>query len=399
MDTSFLGHHLDACLPSTAPAHPHAVALAALALAAATATPSTASMSPLSAAGGSGGSGGALGNGDAYSPWRASEASRPGGPGAPDAKAFVFPFLDPHAAAGTDAASSSAAAASSSSTAVTAAHARVTRLPASAAPPGSTARGDAFRIHLGSASSPSSLPSSILATGVTAIAVDAESPTHTAIDGFAAATTGRVVSGVSVRAVTATLDGVAHKAVVVCVTDKAGGTEVTVFAQGALPPLPVPAAVSGSGPKFTPSSPTSGSPDGAAAVAARVANIAAAPVVLRLTPHRFGSGNAAAASSTSAASIVTPMPGRVVKILVGEGAVVGPGEPLIILEAMKMEHVIRAPAGGPASMTVASLGGLATGDFVEDGRVLVTFEAPAAVVAAAAGTAGKVAPAGRAGGL
>jgi biotin carboxyl carrier protein len=39
-----------------------------------------------------------------------------------------------------------------------------------------------------------------------------------------------------------------------------------------------------------------------------------------------------------------PMPGLVVRILVEEGQAVSAGEPLLILEAMKMENVFKAPA-------------------------------------------------------
>lgn len=45
-------------------------------------------------------------------------------------------------------------------------------------------------------------------------------------------------------------------------------------------------------------------------------------------------------------SMAAPMPGLVLKILVEPGAVVDKGAPLIILEAMKMEHQIHAPFGG-----------------------------------------------------
>lgn len=44
--------------------------------------------------------------------------------------------------------------------------------------------------------------------------------------------------------------------------------------------------------------------------------------------------------------IVSPMPGKVVKILVEEGAEVAEGQPLVIVEAMKMENELRAPAAG-----------------------------------------------------
>ena len=40
------------------------------------------------------------------------------------------------------------------------------------------------------------------------------------------------------------------------------------------------------------------------------------------------------------------MPGRVVRVLTRPGAKVSKGEPLVILEAMKMEHTITAPLEG-----------------------------------------------------
>ena len=36
--------------------------------------------------------------------------------------------------------------------------------------------------------------------------------------------------------------------------------------------------------------------------------------------------------------------GKIVRVLVGAGQAVGAGEPLIVLEAMKMEHTLKAPA-------------------------------------------------------
>jgi pyruvate carboxylase subunit B len=40
------------------------------------------------------------------------------------------------------------------------------------------------------------------------------------------------------------------------------------------------------------------------------------------------------------------MPGKVLKVLVAEGDAVEKGRPLLVLEAMKMEHEIRAPKDG-----------------------------------------------------
>ncbi|MFN8864209.1 MAG: biotin/lipoyl-containing protein, partial [Flavobacteriales bacterium] len=40
------------------------------------------------------------------------------------------------------------------------------------------------------------------------------------------------------------------------------------------------------------------------------------------------------------------MPGKVVAVLVAAGATVSRGQPLMVMEAMKMEHTIAAPADG-----------------------------------------------------
>jgi 3-methylcrotonyl-CoA carboxylase alpha subunit len=45
-------------------------------------------------------------------------------------------------------------------------------------------------------------------------------------------------------------------------------------------------------------------------------------------------------------SLAAPMPGKVLQVLVQPGAKVAKGTPLVILEAMKMEHTIAAPHDG-----------------------------------------------------
>ncbi len=49
---------------------------------------------------------------------------------------------------------------------------------------------------------------------------------------------------------------------------------------------------------------------------------------------------------TAGALVRAPMPGRVVAVLVEEGASVARGAPLLILEAMKMQNEVPSPAGG-----------------------------------------------------
>ncbi len=70
----------------------------------------------------------------------------------------------------------------------------------------------------------------------------------------------------------------------------------------------------------------------------------------------------------AAGSLTAPMPGRLVAVHVVPGAVVSKGMALVVLEAMKMEHAITAPADG----TIATVP-FAVGDQVDDGAVLVTF--------------------------
>ena len=64
-----------------------------------------------------------------------------------------------------------------------------------------------------------------------------------------------------------------------------------------------------------------------------------------------------------------PMPGKVVTLIAEPGVVVEKGAPLLVLEAMKMEHTITAPRKGKViSFHVAA------GDQVADGAELVEFE-------------------------
>jgi len=62
---------------------------------------------------------------------------------------------------------------------------------------------------------------------------------------------------------------------------------------------------------------------------------------------------AGGAHGASASRLTAPMPGRVLKLMAAVGDQVASGQPLILLEAMKMEHVLQAPrAGGVAAVHV-----------------------------------------------
>jgi len=67
--------------------------------------------------------------------------------------------------------------------------------------------------------------------------------------------------------------------------------------------------------------------------------------------------------------LVAPMPGRVIAVLVEEGARVAVGAALIVMEAMKMEHTVTAPSAG----VVAAIH-CAVGDQVREGVELLRLE-------------------------
>ncbi|UGU02224.1 biotin/lipoyl-binding protein [Mycobacterium intracellulare] len=76
-------------------------------------------------------------------------------------------------------------------------------------------------------------------------------------------------------------------------------------------------------------------------------------------------------STVEKGSLVAPMPGNVIRLGAAIGDTVTAGQPLIWLEAMKMEHTITAPVDG----VLAELD-VKTGQQVEVGAVLARVEAP-----------------------
>jgi 3-methylcrotonyl-CoA carboxylase alpha subunit len=84
----------------------------------------------------------------------------------------------------------------------------------------------------------------------------------------------------------------------------------------------------------------------------------------------FAFERAAARSRTAehAGDLIAPMPGRVRKTLVGEGDRVAKGQVVLILEAMKMEHAIRAPQDGRVERLAHR-----EGDLVEAGAELAVI--------------------------
>ena len=71
-----------------------------------------------------------------------------------------------------------------------------------------------------------------------------------------------------------------------------------------------------------------------------------------------------------AGELAAPMPGKIIAVLVQAGDEVEKGAPLLILEAMKMEHTIKAPARGRIARILHR-----AGEQVGEGVELIEFEA------------------------
>jgi biotin carboxyl carrier protein len=69
-------------------------------------------------------------------------------------------------------------------------------------------------------------------------------------------------------------------------------------------------------------------------------------------------------------TLKSPMPGRVIKVMVEAGATVAAGQALMVVEAMKMENDVKAKAAGVVETLHVKVG-----DTVEAGAKLVTFQA------------------------
>ena len=70
-------------------------------------------------------------------------------------------------------------------------------------------------------------------------------------------------------------------------------------------------------------------------------------------------------------TIKSPMPGRIVKVLVEVGQAVSAGDGVVIVEAMKMENELRADTNG-----IVDTIHVAADDRVEGNAKLVTMKAP-----------------------
>ena len=88
-----------------------------------------------------------------------------------------------------------------------------------------------------------------------------------------------------------------------------------------------------------------------------------------IDPKRLRSSENAAGHGHGAAEIVSPMPGKVVRVLVEQGDTVEAGAGIVVVEAMKMQNEMKAPKAG----VVVSINA-AAGATVNAGDVLAVIE-------------------------
>ena len=85
--------------------------------------------------------------------------------------------------------------------------------------------------------------------------------------------------------------------------------------------------------------------------------------------RRERSGSARTRERAAGGGLESPMPGVVTRVMVAAGDTVKKGQPLVALEAMKMEHVIRSPGPGRVTRVLAK-----PGEMVNGGVALVELE-------------------------
>ena len=82
-----------------------------------------------------------------------------------------------------------------------------------------------------------------------------------------------------------------------------------------------------------------------------------------------GSSKSTRPKPTKPGDVTTPMPGRVVKILVNQGDQVAMGDHLLVVEAMKMENRVQAPVAGTVAAVL-----IEEGDEVNPDETLIQLE-------------------------
>ena len=88
-----------------------------------------------------------------------------------------------------------------------------------------------------------------------------------------------------------------------------------------------------------------------------------------IDPKRLRGTHTAGAQHAGAAQIISPMPGKIVRVLVEVGALVEAGAGIVVVEAMKMQNEMKSPKAGVVVSINAE-----TGATVNAGDVLAVIE-------------------------
>ncbi|MBI2150283.1 MAG: acetyl-CoA carboxylase biotin carboxyl carrier protein subunit, partial [Acidobacteria bacterium] len=100
-----------------------------------------------------------------------------------------------------------------------------------------------------------------------------------------------------------------------------------------------------------------------------VVSLAGSRIAVEILDARTALRRAAHQAHAGVVHIRAPMPGKVVKLLVAEGAEVEANQGIVILEAMKMQNEIKAPKKG-----VVSKLGVTEGAAVNSGDLIATMD-------------------------
>jgi biotin carboxyl carrier protein len=100
-----------------------------------------------------------------------------------------------------------------------------------------------------------------------------------------------------------------------------------------------------------------------------LAYLAGRSLVVTVNGRRTGRVADAAGPTHGEQKVIAPMPGRVVRVLVAPGDEVEARQPVVVVEAMKMENELRSPKAGRVKDVA-----VAAGTSVDAGRVLVIIE-------------------------
>jgi biotin carboxyl carrier protein len=97
--------------------------------------------------------------------------------------------------------------------------------------------------------------------------------------------------------------------------------------------------------------------------------VGAAPIAVTLNGRRRGVSREGPAARSGPQRVVAPMPGKVIRVPIAAGDNVRAGQPLVVVEAMKMENELRAGRDGTVADVYAR-----EGMSVEAGALLVVIQ-------------------------